>query len=93
METFTDKKIIVTNKETGQEQEFLPRLVQSCMNPEVVKSYPVSLEVRTDDLVITWAQGITQFSLQEYSYTLVSYEPQLPSHKPCGECQNCGKCC
>ena len=91
-----EQKLVLQNRQQPTDiQEFSPKVIQSCMEPNRARLYPVTARLYEAEnmLEILLIGESHRFSLSEYTFTIKPYVPKLPGHKPCGDCQHCGKCC
>lgn len=85
-------RIVIEDRETGENRVFSPVLYQSCMNPENLFVY--TMEVRQKNDTELWVATKYDKSRIDLCHETVSIRRWFPEvHKrDCRYCENCGRC-
>ena len=74
-----------------EKQIFSPRIIQNCMDPEKITVYPLEIEWKGDNVVITDRYGTKEWTAGEKLPEIREWCPQVKNLK-CNPCRNCGRC-
>ncbi len=82
-------------KKKGEQEVFLPLLVQSCMNPEKKTLYSVHIEETVEDGVEYICFSVygrrEKYRRKDVAVSHEEYYPEI-GKRGCIPCRNCGRC-
>lgn len=82
-------------KKEGEQEMFLPLLLQSCMHPERFMLYPAEAEWKEFDgeeyVYLTSHTKQEKYKRKDIRISYEEYRPQI-KRKGCIPCLNCGRC-
>ena len=88
----TTKQLRITDTVTGENQVFSPSIYQSCMHPEEIKIYEMTVRKFSEtEIEIQTHYGTWNVSLEGKKVEISPWKGEI--HKvDCKKCENCGRC-
>ncbi len=88
----TTEQLRITDEVTGENQVFSPSVYQSCMHPETIRIYEMTLQIISDtELQIQTHYGKWTVNLSGKRVEVSDWKGEI--HKvDCKKCENCGRC-
>lgn len=88
----TTKQLRITDEATGENQVFSPSIYQSCMHPENIQIYEMTLQIISEtEFQIKTHYGNWTVNLSGKSVEISDWKGEI--HKvDCKKCENCGRC-
>lgn len=82
-------------RKRGEQEQFLPLLLQSCMEPERILLYPAEVEWREENgeeyVLLSSHTQRGKYKRKDVEISYGEYHPSIKKHG-CIPCVNCGRC-